>query len=96
MEGQILFERSFWKFSCLYELSRQKILKRSPRKLEKLPFVAGITTKTSRVAEFDPADHILPVRSEIFFGQKFSARKLVRPYFFGSKVENCKNFWIEI
>jgi hypothetical protein len=70
-------------------------LKKSLRKLEKPAFVAGFTTKNSRAAGFDPADRVLPVRSEIFFGQKFPVRKFVGRIFFGSKVENCKNFWIE-
>jgi hypothetical protein len=80
----------------LFGLSRQKILKRSLRKLEKVLFVAGITTETLRTLGSDPADQFLPVRPEIFSGQKFSARKLVQQIFFGPKVENPKNFWIEI
>lgn len=35
----------------LYELSRQKISKRSPRKLEKVPFAAGFTTRAVQASQ---------------------------------------------
>jgi hypothetical protein len=56
---------------ALYELLRKKILERSLQKLEKMPFVTGITMEIFRAAGFDPADRVLPARSEIFSGQKF-------------------------
>jgi hypothetical protein len=83
------------KLSRLYELSRQKILERSPRKLEKPAFVADITTETSWAGKSDPADRFLPVRSEIFIGQKFPVRKLVCPDFFAAKVFPTHFFRLE-
>jgi len=80
----------------LYELSRQKILKGSPRNLEKVLFVAGFTTKACRFPKIDPADHVPPARSEIFYGQKFLVRKFLGRIFFGSKFENPKKFPVEI
>jgi hypothetical protein len=79
----------------LFELSRQKILKRLPRKPDKPAFGADITTETSRVANSDPVDRVPLVRFEIFSGQKFTVRKLVRPDFFAAKVFPANFFRLE-
>jgi hypothetical protein len=57
--------------------------------------VAGVTTEGGRDARDFPADLFLPARSEIFSGQKFLARKFVRPDFFAAKVFPAKIFRLE-
>jgi len=91
----------------LNERSGQKIPKRSPRKLEKLPVVAGFTTKACRFPKTDTADHVPPARSEIFSVQKLLVRKLVLPdlfcresfwagFFSARKFKNRKNFRLKV
>jgi len=79
----------------LFELSRQKISKRSLRTLEKPAFGADVTTETSRTAGSDPADLFLPARSESLYARIFLPRKFFWPKFFSAKVGNRKKIWLE-
>jgi len=56
------------KFLLLYELSRQKFPQCSPRKLEKLPLLADLSTEKLCTSGKITADHVPLVRPESFSG----------------------------
>jgi hypothetical protein len=55
-----------------------------------------LPTERAHRPEIFPADRVRPARSEIFPGQKFLVRNLVRPDFFAAKVFPAKIFRLEI
>ena len=75
---------NFW----IFQRSRPKISKRSPRNPEKALAHAVLTTEGLHPSEKNPGDHAPRVRPEHFSGQKFLVRNPVRPDFFAAKV-----FW---